>query len=371
MYFFKLYNSLERDNTRSNDIILEKYKHKPQLKTQQHISIQNLLNFFTNYRDRTKNKCIRLFGSIYGTKKQIQDCLEKKRRSKARVNFLELKPINVNPITQYHNFLDIEANADFTRAIKNSINDPLSYKVDIPIMNTGDLRSNKINNIYILSNFRRSNPSAANEKIERRNLNIDSLEDNSEFEELELRNAHNKPKRFQVIPNNKAKKKISITKISDSDESEVFTDSEEIEIEKKPKAKRNKSKNRLHLATSEASTEDSFEIDRRPIEKKRKIKISKLKVKDFFDSDLSSESDQPLIRETMKTKKKKIKNKEDKEYYLQAGRIIDPYSDDEFRRRLPVFLPKRYHWQEEDIHNLGYYWFNGPQGRYPHYALRP
>ncbi|XP_068627158.1 uncharacterized protein [Battus philenor] len=35
------------------------------------------------------------------------------------------------------------------------------------------------------------------------------------------------------------------------------------------------------------------------------------------------------------------------------------------RRRLPHFLPKRYHWSEDDIQKLPYLWFNGPQGLYP------
>nr|XP_049695955.1 uncharacterized protein LOC110378638 [Helicoverpa armigera] len=35
------------------------------------------------------------------------------------------------------------------------------------------------------------------------------------------------------------------------------------------------------------------------------------------------------------------------------------------RRRLQHFMPKRFHWKASEIHDLGYYWFNGPKGRYP------
>ncbi|XP_022832915.1 protein FAM133-like [Spodoptera litura] len=35
------------------------------------------------------------------------------------------------------------------------------------------------------------------------------------------------------------------------------------------------------------------------------------------------------------------------------------------RRRLQQFMPKRYHWDESEIHDLGYFWYNGPRGIYP------
>ncbi|XP_045541159.1 uncharacterized protein LOC123722716 [Papilio machaon] len=37
---------------------------------------------------------------------------------------------------------------------------------------------------------------------------------------------------------------------------------------------------------------------------------------------------------------------------------------DERRSRLPHFMPKRYHWSLDDIKDLPYFWFNGPQGYY-------
>ncbi|XP_072946657.1 uncharacterized protein [Epargyreus clarus] len=54
----------------------------------------------------------------------------------------------------------------------------------------------------------------------------------------------------------------------------------------------------------------------------------------------------------------------DRIVYIQApGRFID--ADDDLRRRLPQFLPKRMHWNEDDHHNLRNYWIKGPRGKYP------
>lgn len=41
------------------------------------------------------------------------------------------------------------------------------------------------------------------------------------------------------------------------------------------------------------------------------------------------------------------------------------------RRRLPHFLPKRYHWSLDDIKHLPYLWFNGPQGQYAGIYRKP
>lgn len=35
------------------------------------------------------------------------------------------------------------------------------------------------------------------------------------------------------------------------------------------------------------------------------------------------------------------------------------------RKRLHNFLPKRYFWEDSDLTKLGYFWYNGPQGKFP------
>lgn len=64
----------------------------------------------------------------------------------------------------------------------------------------------------------------------------------------------------------------------------------------------------------------------------------------------------------------------EKYMYLQGNNYYDKGNfrrngRNKFRRgyRLTHFLPKRYHWDEEQLHDLGYFWFNGSKGRYKNY----
>ncbi|CAH0731131.1 unnamed protein product, partial [Brenthis ino] len=73
----------------------------------------------------------------------------------------------------------------------------------------------------------------------------------------------------------------------------------------------------------------------------------------------SSESESELSNNAeVTTRKPKTKN--GKLLYIQSPTHFYRPS----RRRLPHFLPKRYHWDEEDIKKLHDYWFSGPQGKY-------
>lgn len=73
----------------------------------------------------------------------------------------------------------------------------------------------------------------------------------------------------------------------------------------------------------------------------------------------SSESESELSNDVEVTTRRP-KAKSGQLLYIQSPSHI--YSPS--RRRLPYFLPKRYHWDEDDIKNLHDYWFNGPQGKY-------
>lgn len=47
-------------------------------------------------------------------------------------------------------------------------------------------------------------------------------------------------------------------------------------------------------------------------------------------------------------------------------RVSEDYIDYEnYRRTIPMFLPKRYFWKKNQLLDLGYFWFNGPQGHTP------
>lgn len=183
-------------------------------------------------------------------------------------------------------------------------------------------------------------------------------------------------KRFKIIDNrNKAKK-------SKYDSSEEY-----------PKKKRSsKKKKKKQKYSSESVDSNSEEHSNRKESRKKKIYTSedsrevkkkhKKKYDDFSASEESFKDESTSIEETKKKKKKK-KNYESLEdtnrktigatddYFMQGNKIFHSNGgkkkrhDFDERRRLPHFLPKRYHWDPEDIHDLGYYWFNGPRGAYP------
>lgn len=68
------------------------------------------------------------------------------------------------------------------------------------------------------------------------------------------------------------------------------------------------------------------------------------------DSDTSNEMSIPL----------RNKNVNSKIIYVQGP--TRHILSDERRSRIPHFMPKRYHWDLDDIKDLPYFWFNGPQG---------
>lgn len=111
--------------------------------------------------------------------------------------------------------------------------------------------------------------------------------------------------------------------------------------------------------------------------------------KDYYDindrydkSDWSEENLRNKFGENKKTKKSHykwitMKNKSKKKdgntvIIIPRVHFKDSSNENELhkdkmssRKRLEHFLPKRYHWSEEDLPHLGFFWFNGPQGRLP------
>lgn len=131
-----------------------------------------------------------------------------------------------------------------------------------------------------------------------------------------------KPKRFQIIENKKAKKNKFKKEASDSDstvESEKWSGEKSVESIK-------------HIQPINIKSEDS---------------ALENELTDIEEIDTS---------DSFETGPKKLS---DKYEYLQGHRLLNPKG---VRRasRLQTFLPKRYHWKFEDLHNLGYFWFEGP-----------
>ncbi|KAL0858462.1 hypothetical protein ABMA27_012332 [Loxostege sticticalis] len=170
-----------------------------------------------------------------------------------------------------------------------------------------------------------------------------SSETDSGSYEMQKSSNYRKPKRFKVIDNGKRQK-------SDSDDK---SSAEKASKTRKP-SKTKKTKSYWDSDNSDSSSGGEYK---------------KPSSKEYYsqgNGGLSSDE----VEEPVKPKKYKSNKK--KEYYLQGGRIIaDVDEDEDRRRRLPNFLPKRYHWAEDEIHNLGFFWFNGPQGRYSHVPVRP
>ncbi|CAB3258279.1 unnamed protein product [Arctia plantaginis] len=110
-------------------------------------------------------------------------------------------------------------------------------------------------------------------------------------------------------------------------------------------------------------------------------KIKKKYYKSSYEEDSSMSSKE--VHNSLSDEKKKDSYEEspeedEDEVYLQ-GNILVPmkhrndydktkrshHKNLDARRRLPHFLPKRYHWNPNEIKHLGYFWYNGPRGRYP------
>lgn len=193
-------------------------------------------------------------------------------------------------------------------------------------------------------------------------------------------------KRFQIVDNkhnsvrnskfgsgeNKGKKKGKKHKKHSSgseDSKETQASSEEENRGRKNRKKKPKNSN-------ERKQENSDETD---IKHEDSASASFEKWKNYKE-DSKSDKDIPK-KKTKKKKKKHTKELEDTKrktiqvedtYFMQGNKIYHStgkskkkVDDLDKRRRLENFMPKRYHWDPSEIHNLGYYWFNGPKGLHP------
>ncbi|KAJ0169695.1 hypothetical protein K1T71_014880 [Dendrolimus kikuchii] len=135
------------------------------------------------------------------------------------------------------------------------------------------------------------------------------------------------PKRFKVVPSD------SSDKSSKSDSSVDSKSNEKLNDEKK-------------FATDNTDSEDNM--------------------KDEKDSDNSNNESEEKITSSKKVRTPKsshgakVTDKNRVVYMQSLNKVIDA----DGRRRLTHFLPKRFHWKEEEFDNLGYFWFNGHRGKY-------
>lgn len=152
----------------------------------------------------------------------------------------------------------------------------------------------------------------------------------------------------------KKKKQNDSSKFKDSEKQSI--ESWETEGKKKyssEKGRKITKRPRKKYESTEDWTRESNSFENRP----KKIK-KKNKKKNYGSDETSSE------RET---------TSEEEDYFMQGNNIFHSkdrkkkktHNDENMRRRLEHFLPKRYHWNPEEIHDLGHFWFNGPKGLYP------
>ncbi|CAB3240965.1 unnamed protein product [Arctia plantaginis] len=177
-------------------------------------------------------------------------------------------------------------------------------------------------------------PDSLRKNIEKSNADQDSS--SSEYITILRHGKNSIVKRFKII-NNSSKKKRKKVWSSDTDSSQSSE-----EAAKKIKKKYYKS---------------SYEEDSSMSSKEVHNSLSDEKKKDSYEESPEEDEDEVYLQGNilvpMKHRNDYDKTKRSHHKNLDA------------RRRLPHFLPKRYHWNPNEIKHLGYFWYNGPRGRYP------
>lgn len=193
--------------------------------------------------------------------------------------------------------------------------------------------------------------SSKKKKNLKRSRDSSSDEDSSETKTVSIKWL--KPKRFQVIRNiNNVNNPISIV-----------ASEETVQIEpKKHKKNKKNSKKHKHKSKKHAKVinEDSDEIESKKDSDSASSETKKKEREDYEEYIKSSSS----IEYT-----EPIKTFDKLETYLQGNRFLQVNTKDG-RKRMRGFLPKRFRWNEDEIHHLGYYWFDGLQGKYALFPSR-
>lgn len=138
--------------------------------------------------------------------------------------------------------------------------------------------------------------------------------------------------------------------------------------------KHNKGRSDSSDSVDDTSLDDS---DEESIDKSKNNRFKIVKPEKFFSTTSEEESSVELpvekkmfiVKDESESHSEESQN-EDYFVYMQGrNRIIDE-NDVDRRKRLEHFIPKRFHRDEDDFKNLGYYWFNGHKGKYAE-AWRP
>lgn len=307
--------------------------------------------------------CQRLFGSMYGSTERHIRCLralKKKPRQDSANDRSKLNPFKTrlkgsrNQVgrQQYRPFADLtEFSQDYL-----DVNDLARSKFANDYVDVNDLREGRSivpNCKSELGEFGRvtqTNCLPVSRKSHYEGNSRFNVEDSAlegKFDEIsDVKGTSNSNELYEKDNTLRFKKKkrykvVSNEKSSDSDDSSKSYDFDK------------------HGSGSSLQSSDSNEVTTKKPKKNKKNKASK---KESSDSYMYMQGNKMYNQDDFR------KNKWDnlKDEIESANEEGSKHARHRFRRgiRLPHFLPKRYHWDEEEFQNLGYYWFNGPKGKY-------
>lgn len=184
--------------------------------------------------------------------------------------------------------------------------------------------------------------------------------------EISKRGEKNKKNRFNVIDNekNKAnpKKRFKAKNVSN--------DNKDVSDEKLYKYRSDESYSSSEKLSSEIHEQSAELTTLRPKKKKKKKSTAYMYMqgpqRQYMDSEEESRRSVKALRHQIDNDKNEALRDDKSSQTITKKRVSEDYIDYEnYRRFVPMFMPKRYFWQKDQFLDLGYFWFNGPQGRPP------
>lgn len=190
---------------------------------------------------------------------------------------------------------------------------------------------------------------------------------------LSKKGKKNKKNRFNVIDNEKIK--ASKKKLKDKHNSNDNKNSDSAESGEKKndsyKYKSDESYGSSEKLSKETHDQTSERTTLRPKKKKKKKSTVYMYMqglqRQYTDSEEGSRRSIKALRHQDYNDKNEASRNNDKNIQtITKKRVSEDYIDYEnYRRSVPMFLPKRYFWKKDQLLDLGYFWFDGPQGHTP------
>lgn len=203
-----------------------------------------------------------------------------------------------------------------------SIDEPVTVNM-VPILKKG--KKNKRNRFSVIDNEKKK---AKHKKKFKAKQNSNEVKDSDSAGSSEKRN---EPYEYKSDESYGSSEKLSI---------ENHAQSREYTTLKPKKKKKKKSKIYMYMQGQQRQYTDSEEGSR------RSVKVLRHRVDNH--------------------KNNALQNNDKNNRIISKKRVSEDYIDYEnYRRFIPKFLPKRYFWSKDELLDLGYFWFNGPQGHVP------